>query len=101
MPWKKLRMMTKLKALMATGMISDHSESIRPRFLTTMNVGIMPPAKSIVNSTRKLMTRRPVRCFLDSAYAMNAVRIRLIIVPPIVTTAETPSARKIVGVDRM
>jgi len=32
---------------------------------------------------------------------MNAVRIRLISVPPTVTMAETPRARKIVGVERM
>src|SRR5690606_21027288 len=100
MPWQKLRKMTQLKALIATGRISDHSESMRPSAFTTMNVGIMPPENSIVNTTRKLMTRRPLRCFFDSAYAMNAVSTRLTNVPTTVTNTETPMARKIVGVDR-
>src|SRR5699024_11664075 len=35
MPWKKFRMITRLKALTVTGRISDHSESSSPSFETT------------------------------------------------------------------
>src|SRR5699024_12560004 len=100
-PWKKLRMITRLKALTATGMINDHSESSRPSLVTTMKVGIMPPLKSMVKMTRKLMVRRPGRRGFDSAYAIKDVRIRLSSVPAHVTNVETPRARKIVGVERM
>ena len=100
-PEKKFRMITKLKALISTGSTSDHSESSRPSLLTTMKVGIIPPLNSMVNTTMKLMTRRPTSRGLARAYAISAVTSRLRKVPPTVTIVETPMARKMVGVERM
>src|SRR5699024_11885912 len=57
-PWKKLRMITKLKAFTVTGRISAHNVSRSPSFETTMKVGIMPPLNSMVKMTRKLTVRR-------------------------------------------
>src|SRR5690625_6671487 len=63
MPWKKFRMITRLKALTVTGRISDHSECSSPSFETTMKVGIIPPLRS-EEHTSELQSRGHLVCRL-------------------------------------
>jgi len=56
-------------------------EFTSPRVLTTRNVGIIPPAKSIANKTRKFIVFRPGSHRFDNPYAMSVVIEMLKAVP--------------------
>ncbi|MNI37011.1 hypothetical protein D3C73_910830 [compost metagenome] len=89
-----LFIMSRLNALNASGRINDQSVSSRPRLLTFMNSGMIPPLKNKGMVKISVSTVRPFNCLRDNGYAAKMVITIPSSVNSTVTSTDTPNERR-------
>ncbi|MNI92020.1 hypothetical protein D3C73_1497630 [compost metagenome] len=80
---KEVRIMIRLKVLIANGMMTDQSVSRRPTPLTSRNSGTRPPLKNIVNRIRNINRLFHITFLRERTKAPIAVSSKFIATPTI------------------